>query len=395
MSDPTAPVFKQILPAGLEPEGGKAIPHRNLYVCASEVDERDITVRSGINIYERSDSWDVPLMYPTLVSEMNEDGNHIPFSALSGLAAANPLGSGRRRLSHDAPKANSHHSLRGLEGEVPQMDPNDLMVEEDAILYSVEDSFYKRNRIFEIDTVPYPHRITKAMHIMDSDGVFASALGAGPMRDALINDDNTVNIDPEGIAVSHKGGFWLAHEGSGTVGDEAHPVESPNVVFKLSANAVIEEVILLPAEVNDIRVRFGFEGVAEDGDYVVVCFVSFALLCFHFVLLWLCSLSAGDYSISFVSNAHGATSVILALASTTPRRKSGNLSSTPWVNQNLKTAAGLACPTSLHLAAASLWSSSGITKEVWTLQSSVSSQLTWEISPSKTERPSTSAFTWT
>jgi len=32
ISDPSAPVFLQALPAGLEPEGGKAIPERNLYV---------------------------------------------------------------------------------------------------------------------------------------------------------------------------------------------------------------------------------------------------------------------------------------------------------------------------------------------------------------------------
>jgi len=30
----------------------------------------------------------------------------------------------------------------------------------------------------------------------------------------------TVNIDPEGIAVSTKGGFWIVSEGKGSVGGD-------------------------------------------------------------------------------------------------------------------------------------------------------------------------------
>ena len=44
------------------------------------------------------------------------------------------------------------------------------------------------------------------------------------------------------------------------------------MLFKLDSMAVIEDVILLPQEVNDIQVRFGFEGVAEEGNHVVVTF---------------------------------------------------------------------------------------------------------------------------
>ena len=36
--------------------------------------------------------------------------------------------------------------------------------------------------------------------------------------------------------------------------------------------ANIESIVLLPAELNEIQLRFGFEGVAEDGDHVVVAF---------------------------------------------------------------------------------------------------------------------------
>lgn len=39
----------------------------------------------------------------------------------------------------------------------------------------------------------------------------------------LINDDNSVNLDPEGIAKASDGGFWVASEGSGTVGGIDRP----------------------------------------------------------------------------------------------------------------------------------------------------------------------------
>lgn len=143
------------------------------------------------------------------------------------------------------------------------------------ILYTVEDSFYSSNRIMAIDTSFSPPTIVQEWRIVDDKNVFRNALVASGLGDAvasLINDDMTVNIDPEGIDVADKGGFWLVHEGSGTVGDEDRPFNSPNVLFRLNANAGIKQVILLPAEVNAIQLRFGLEGVAEAGDHVVVTF---------------------------------------------------------------------------------------------------------------------------
>ncbi|CAB9496381.1 alkaline phosphatase [Seminavis robusta] len=274
---PADPVFLQALPASVSPEGSKAIPDRNLLVVATETDDRGGKVRGGVSIYMymRSEA-----LYPTIVSDIDDStGNPIPFGALSGLAAAEPYDGGAgdwgRRLARRKGKQGPQN--RRLAGEIPVPPPlaQDELGEEsldEHILYSIEDSYYKKNRIFVINATGHPAVITAAMRIMDSDGVFADALGEGDMKDALINDDNTVNIDPEGIAVSHKGGFWLAHEGRGTVGDGARPVESPNVLFKLSEEAVIEKVVLLPDELNEIQLRFGFEGVAEDGDYVVVAF---------------------------------------------------------------------------------------------------------------------------
>jgi Esterase-like activity of phytase len=392
VSDPTAPVFKQALPAGLEPEGGKAIPHRNLYVVASETDERDLPVRAGITIYERSDE---NPMYPTLVSEMNEDGNPIPFSALSGLAAAEPLSGGKRRLARMVSTRGLR--ARGLEGEIPEVSSGDLEGETEggdkaAILYAVEDSFFTKNRVFEIDISSYPYRITNAMHIKDSDGVFAFALGEEEMKGALINEDNTVNIDPEGVAVSQQGGFWLVHEGSGTVGDEAQPFETPNVLFKLSDEAVIEQVILLPAFLNEIQVRFGFEGVAEDGDHVVVCFVSIGGLASFFLPFGLLTRFAGYFDFS---NVLGRTKRILDLASSIPKPKSGSLRFTRLTNQNHSTVAGWACPTLLRLATDNLWSLNVTTREAWMQRSSVFTSLTWETFHSKMVSPFLRHSTWT
>lgn len=211
VADPTAPIYLQMLPTGLAPEGSKAIPERNLFIVASEEDARGDKVRAGINIYMRSE--DEP-MYPTLVSTLDDNGHPIPFSALSGLAAAAPYGQVRRKLQ------TQKRSLKGVARNLfesfvdENADSADMLVEDEgAILYSIEDSFYKKNRIFKIDTSTFPALITQAWRIMDSNNVFADALGEGEMRDSLINSDMTVNIDPEGIAVSQMGGFWLAHEG--------------------------------------------------------------------------------------------------------------------------------------------------------------------------------------
>ena len=52
---------------------------------------------------------------------------------------------------------------------------------------------------------------------------------------ALVNDDLTINIDPEGLARRADGGFWVASEGSGTVGDEDdRPILSRKLFLALS-----------------------------------------------------------------------------------------------------------------------------------------------------------------
>jgi hypothetical protein len=92
----------------------------------------------------------------------------------------------------------------------------------------------------------------------------------------LVNSDKRVNLDQEGIAVRADGGFWIASEGSGSVDDPDRPVESPNLLVRVDATGVIEEVVELPDTVNARQRRFGFEGVTSvgSGDEEVV-FVAF------------------------------------------------------------------------------------------------------------------------
>jgi|GEM_PF-105805 hypothetical protein len=220
VEDPTNPVFEQVLPAGVGPEGGKAIPDRNLLVVASEEDSRDDLIRSVVNIYEYSDDL---ALYPTLQSVDGANGVPIPWSAMSGLAAG----------------------------------PGDT-------LYAVEDSFYGSNRFFTIDTSTTPASLTTATTLKDTNDVFAA------LRPDLVNGDTdkTVNIDPEGIAATGDGFLWIASEGAGAAADADKIL---NYLFKVDATTgTIAEVITLPDEVNAKQIRFGLEGVAYDNGKLVV-----------------------------------------------------------------------------------------------------------------------------
>ncbi|SMF08748.1 Uncharacterized conserved protein [Alteromonadaceae bacterium Bs31] len=232
VADPTKPLFKQVLPAAAGPEGGLAIPARNLLVVASEVDSREDKLRSVVNIYQYSSR---PASFPSLQSAERLAGAPIPWGAMSGLSA----------------------------------DPMN-----DSVLYAIEDSFYASNRIFTLDLSSTPASIVAETTIMDSKDVFSGLTTSGAMEDknsfddhdlaALINTDKSLNIDPEGIAKASDGGFWIASEGSGTTSDsDARPITSLNFIFKTDTYGVIEDVITLPNAINDIQVRFGFEGLAE------------------------------------------------------------------------------------------------------------------------------------
>jgi hypothetical protein len=138
-------------------------------------------------------------------------------------------------------------------------------------MFAVEDSFFRSNRVLTIDTSSYPAVLFNEMRITDSNEEMKTCLEAveGVNATTLINDDMTVNIDPEGISYAREGGFWVVSEGSGTVGDEEKPFEYPNMLLRLDSSAVITKCITLPSDFPD-QVRYGFEGVAEDGDNVVI-----------------------------------------------------------------------------------------------------------------------------
>jgi len=249
VADPTLPQLKQTLPTAAGPEGALAIPSRNLLVVASEVDDRASKLRSALNIY-RYDA--TAARYPSLQSNDRDDGTPIPWSALSGLSAD---------------------------------------TEDNGLLYAVNDSFYQQNRIFTIDTRTSPAQISAETILRDSNDVFAT-INAAPLADssvdddhpsrseifdeadlaAMINADKTINIDPEGVAKASDGGFWIASEGSGTIGDSSRPINSLNFIFKTSSDGTIESVITLPDEVNGNQLRFGFEGIAEYNGAAYVAF---------------------------------------------------------------------------------------------------------------------------
>jgi hypothetical protein len=199
----SVPQLVQTLPAGIGPEGIKAIPERGLLVAASENDSRGDGYRGVLSIYmlEKGEA-----DYPTVVSANRPDGTPIPWGALSGFASD------------------------------PDATDN---------VYTIYDSFYQQSRIFAMDISNHPAVITDEI----------------VLRDGLL----TVDLDPEGIALSASGdgSFWIASEGAGSVDDPARPVSSNSVVVHAAADGGIIETIALPAAVNAKQRRFGFEGVAS------------------------------------------------------------------------------------------------------------------------------------
>lgn len=241
------PTYKQALPAAAGPEGVLALPQRNLVIAASEEDNRGDKLRSSLNIYEYQRA---PTNYPNIASGYRRDGSPIAWSALSGLSAS---------------------------------------VDKNSVVYAVDDSYYRQNRIIKMHIRDEKGYIKSDMKVRDPLGLLAK-LSAEEVNDeleadaperlevfdsldraALFNEDATVNLDLEGIAAT-KDGFWLVSEGSGTVGDESRPINSLNLLIKTNKKAEITEVITLPEALNSNQLRFGFEGVAVDKNKIVVAF---------------------------------------------------------------------------------------------------------------------------
>ena len=152
VTNPAAPVLRQVLPSGIGPEGYVALPARNLLVSANETDlVEDGGVRAHVMIYERAEG---PAAYPTLTSAGADE--LIGWGAISGMVG---------------------------DAETP------------GLIYAVNDSFYGyQPTIFTIDATQTPARITSALYVTRA-GMPAQKL------------------DMEGITLDGKGGFWVASEG--------------------------------------------------------------------------------------------------------------------------------------------------------------------------------------
>ncbi|PSL18656.1 esterase-like activity of phytase family protein [Shimia abyssi] len=150
VTDPTAPVLKQLLPSGVGPEGYVAIPQRNLLVSANEKDLiEDGGARAHVMLFEHQNA---AAAYPHLTSEGADE--LIGWGAISGMVG-----------------------------------------DKDGIVWAVNDSFYGfQPSIFKIDTTQTPARIVDVIRVERT---------SGPAQ----------KLDLEGITLDGQGGFYVASEG--------------------------------------------------------------------------------------------------------------------------------------------------------------------------------------
>ncbi|MGE3297995.1 MAG: esterase-like activity of phytase family protein, partial [Porticoccaceae bacterium] len=212
-----APRFLQLLPTGVGPEGLLPIPRRDLFVAASEKDDRGDKFRSVLSIYRRGA--EAP-GYPRVLATDRADGTPIPWGALSALA---------------------------LDRTDPQR------------AYTVHDSFYRHTRIYPLALGHTPALIDGEIVLHDR---FDHLATTAPQ---LVESDGQVNLDAEGLATRADGGFWLVSEGSGSVDDPKRPVTSPDLLLAVSTDGAIERVVRLPATTDARQRRFGLEGVTSVG----------------------------------------------------------------------------------------------------------------------------------
>ncbi|WP_420568694.1 esterase-like activity of phytase family protein [Thalassovita sp.] len=150
VTNPAAPVLKQLLPSGVGPEGYAVIPSRNLLVSANEKDLiEDGGARAHVMLFEMQDA---PAVYPHLTSKGMDELTG--WGAISGMVA-----------------------------------------DKDGIVWAVNDSFYGfQPSIFKIDTKTTPATIVDVIRVERT---------SGPAQ----------KLDLEGITLDGKGGFYVASEG--------------------------------------------------------------------------------------------------------------------------------------------------------------------------------------
>lgn len=111
----------------------------------------------------------------------------------------------------------------------------------DGMIYAVNDSFYAMQpTIFVIDPSQTPAQIVDAVRVTR----------AGQPAQLL---------DMEGITLDGEGGFWIASEGRT---DRL----VPHALYHVGADGEIEDYVPLPAELQAVERRFGFEGITMVGN---------------------------------------------------------------------------------------------------------------------------------
>ncbi|MFD6426223.1 esterase-like activity of phytase family protein [Streptomyces sp. NPDC060198] len=159
LTEPTAPVFRQILPTTNGPEGLLPIPSRDLLAVSSEEDDASVNVRASVSLFRLGAGTPA---FPSIFSASDSTGAPIGWGALGALSAA----------------PGKPHEL-----------------------YTVTDAAYSLTRIMTIDTARRPAVITRALPVKDATG-------------------KPVGYDAEGIYARPQGGFWLAVEGATGAGNQ-------------------------------------------------------------------------------------------------------------------------------------------------------------------------------
>jgi hypothetical protein len=196
------PEFLQLLPAGIGPEGLKAIPGRDLLAVTAETDGADegFAIRPLVTLYELQRG---EPDYPGLES-VDRFGAPVPWVAMSGLSG----------------------------------DPWDR-----DTVWAVSDSVLGQAYLYEIDVSDHPARI----------------LGRIPVGGVDVTDQALGDYDLEGVFARPEGGFWVASEGRVADGTR------PNQLVRLADDGEVLESIPLPNELVAHATSSGFEGVTATG----------------------------------------------------------------------------------------------------------------------------------
>jgi hypothetical protein len=196
------PEFLQLLPAGIGPEGLKAIPKRDLLAVTAETDgaAEGFAIRPIVTLYELERG---EPDYPGLES-VDRFGAPVPWVAMSGLSG----------------------------------DPWDR-----DTVWAVSDSVLGQAYLYELDVSGHPARILKRI----------------PVGSVNVANQADGDYDLEGVFTRPEGGFWVASEGRVAGGTR------PNQLVRLDEDGEVQFSVPLPTELVVHATSSGFEGVTATG----------------------------------------------------------------------------------------------------------------------------------